>query len=203
MPFSDIVDTLLHNDVSGLPVVDESGALLGVVTEADLMSNEAYGPARRRPLALIGAYLSGHDPQWVRKAAGLTARELMTAAPMTASPDETVVSAAQRMLLSHRKRMPVVQDGRVVGIVTRHDLLKPFHRTDDDLATEVSERFTSPLQSPEHHHARVSVAGGVVTLDGEADTPMDVALLAAVASKVEGVVAVENHLRALHADPKL
>lgn len=122
--FAEILDTLLDREVSGLPVVDGDGRLLGIVTEADLVSREAYGYRRRRALGLLADYFRGRDPQWVRKAAGLTARELMTAAPDALAPDDDIAEVARRMLERHHKRLPVVVDGRIVGIVSRHDLLR-------------------------------------------------------------------------------
>jgi CBS domain-containing protein len=71
----------------------------------------------------VADYLRGRDPQWVRKAAGRTAAEVMDAAPRFATPDDDVSDAARWMLEDGHKRLPVVEDGRVVGIVARHDLL--------------------------------------------------------------------------------
>lgn len=123
--FAEVVDCLLSHEISGLPVVDNGGRLLGIVTEADLVSKEAYGQRRRRALGLLADYFRGRDPQWVRKSAGLTAHELMTVVPDTAAPDEDIAEAARRMLERHHKRLPVVdEDGRVVAIVSRHDLLR-------------------------------------------------------------------------------
>lgn len=95
--FAEVVDTLLDNDVGGVPVVDGAGRLLGMVTEADLVAKEAYGDRPRRALGLVVDYLRGHDPQWVRKAAGSTARELMTMAPVTVAPGDDLAVAAQFM----------------------------------------------------------------------------------------------------------
>lgn len=127
--YADIVDCLLRHGISGVPVVDGTGRLLGIVTEADLVSKEAYEP-RRRALGLLADYLRGRDPQWVRKAGGLTAAELMTAAADTASPDEDLTEVARKMLERHHKRLPVVVDGKVVGIVSRQDLLRAFGERD-------------------------------------------------------------------------
>lgn len=122
--YAEIVDRLLAHDISGLPVVDAEGALLGMVTEADLVSREAYGPDRRRPLGLILDLLRERDPAWVRKSSGTTAGELMTRVVDTAAPDDELRVVAQRMLETGHRRLPVVgADGRVVGIVSRRDLL--------------------------------------------------------------------------------
>jgi CBS domain-containing protein len=119
-----LVDLLLTHDVSGLPVVDADGVLVGLVSEADLVSREAYGHVRRRPLSLVADHLHDRDPAWVRKASGTTARTIMTRAVTTASPDDELRVAARAMLESGFKRLPVVStDGRVAGIVSRRDVL--------------------------------------------------------------------------------
>ena len=201
-PFAEIVDRLLENGISGVPVVSDDGRLLGVVTEADLVSKEAYGYRRPRALALFVDVLSGRDPQWLRKGAGRVARELMTNAPTTAAPDEDLAIAARRALEARHKRMPVVEDGRVVGIVSRHDLLKPFHRTDDAVAADIAALLADPLQVPETHQAKPSVVSGVVALDGTVRWPSDIRLLEAVVARVPGVVAVENRLEAQETEPR-
>ncbi|MBN2623451.1 MAG: CBS domain-containing protein [Acidimicrobiales bacterium] len=122
--YGEIADRLLAHDISGLPVIDDDGTLVGMVTEADLVSREAYGPDRRRPLGLILDYLRDRDPAWVRKASGRVAGELMTRVVDTASPDDELRVTAQRMLETEHKRLPVVAtDGRLVGIVSRRDVL--------------------------------------------------------------------------------
>ncbi len=122
--FGEIVELLLDHGISGLPVVDADGALVGMVTEADLVSREAYGPERRRPLGLVLDYLRDRDPAWVRKASGTTARDLMTREVTTASPDDELRVIARVLLESGHRRLPVVRaDGRLTGIVSRRDVL--------------------------------------------------------------------------------
>lgn len=201
-PFPDIVALLLHYEISGVVVVDADEHVLGVVTEADLIAKNSYGFRRRRPLALIGGYLRGQDPQWLRKASATTARELMTPDPATIGPDESTAAAAHAMLEWRHKRLPVVEAGRLIGMVTRHDLLKPFHRSDADLEAELQGLLANPLRIPETHAAVVHAHDGVVTLSGHVDCPADARVIDAVVGRVPGVVAVENHLAPLHPDPK-
>jgi CBS domain-containing protein len=111
------------DDINGLPVVDDSGRVVGIVTEAVLVSREAYGTERRRPLGLVLDYRRGCDPAWVRRASGATARELMTCMVSTVAPDDDLGEAAHRMVEGGHKRLPVVAAGRLVGIVSRRDLL--------------------------------------------------------------------------------
>jgi CBS domain-containing protein len=201
--FAELVDLLLARDISGLPVVDDAGRLLGVVTEADLVSKEAYGRRRRRALGLMSDYLRGRDPQWVRKGAGRSARELMTADPASAAPDDDLAAAARRMLEANHKRLPVVEEGRVVGIITRHDLLEPFHRGDDAILADARRLLADPLWVPETHAADPSVASGVVTLQGTVLWPRDVVLVEAVVARIPGVVGVDNRLRSREPEPRL
>jgi len=200
--YPDIVDTLMTNDVGGLPVVDGAGRIVGVITEADLVSHEAYSPRRRRTLGLISDYMRGHDPHWVRKASGRTAAELMTRAPVVASPDDDVSVTARRMLEKHHKRLPVVDSvDRVVGIVSRHDLLRPLHRADDDIVADIDRLLGDVLRVPEKHEARAFVVAGLVSLNGTAQWPSDVEIIENVVGRVPGVIAVENHLVARERAP--
>ncbi|HVM54005.1 MAG TPA: CBS domain-containing protein [Acidimicrobiales bacterium] len=199
--FGEAVDLLLEHDISGLPVVDAEGMLVGIVTEADLLSKEAYAPGEHRPLGLVAEYLRGHDPQWVRKAAGRRVGDIMTPSPSRVAPADDLRSAARTMLEAGHKRLPVVEDGRVVGIVSRHDLLRPFHRTDEEIAAEVDRILASPMCAPEGHACAVIVDGGVVTLTGTTRRPSDANVIAAIVDRVAGVIAVDNRLIAREREP--
>ena len=133
-PFKEIVAQLAEHRVSALPVVDDAGRVLGVVSEADLLLKEEFpGPDQNIPLF------------WTRrrrlereKAAASTARDLMTVAVVSISPDASVPEAARRMHTANVKRLPVIgQGGRLVGIVSRADLLKVFDRPDGDIHREI------------------------------------------------------------------
>jgi CBS domain-containing protein len=202
--FTGIVELLLEHDVSGLPVVDDDGRLTGIVTEADLVAKEAYGFRRRRALAMVADYLAGRDPQWVRKAAGRTARDVMTTRPETVAPDDDVAVAARRMIETGHKRLPVLDDrGALVGIVSRHDLLRPYHRSDAEILVDVERLLEDPLYLPDDHTVRATVMAGVVVLVGNARWPSDVEVVEAFVAKVNGVVGVENHLQAREPEPGL
>lgn len=201
--FAELVDVLLTNQVSGLPVVDHDGRLLGIVTEADLVSKEAYGPHRRRALGLIADFLANRDPQWIRKGAGRTASELMTSASATASPDDDLRRAARAMLEQRHKRLPVVEHDRVVGIVSRSDLLAPFHRSDEALQRDIDKLLADPLHTPETHRAVASVVDGIVTLAGSVQFPSDVTLVESMVARVPGVVAVDGRLWAREPEPRV
>ena len=90
----------------------------------------------------------------------------------------------------------------MVGIVSRHDLLRPYY-ADAAVLADVERLLGDVLRVPETHEARPSVAAGVVTLDGTAQWPSDVVLIEAVVARVPGIVAVDNRLRAREPDPRL
>jgi CBS domain-containing protein len=199
--FAQVVEQLLTHDVSGLPVVDPAGRLLGIVTEADLVSKEAYGYRRRRALGLLADYLRGRDPQWVRKASGATARAMMSSAPSACTPDEDVAVAARRMLEDGHKRLPVVEDGTLVGIVSRHDLLRQYCLSDGEIAAEVDHLLAQPLSIPEDHDVRAEVSDGVVTLTGTTRHPSDARIVEAQVARLPGVVSVVNEVTARESEP--
>lgn len=201
--FKEVVETLLDNDISGMPVVDSAGDLLGMVTEADLVTKEAYGRRRRRPLGLIAEYLRGHDPQWVRKASALTARQLMTTEPLTVAPDDQAGVAGRALLEHGRKRLPVVEGGKVVGIVARSDLIRSFLRPDDELQADLDRLLGDALRAPEEHRVTGSVKHGIVRLKGSVRWPSDARVLSAAAGGIPGVVDVDVLITAREADPSL
>ena len=121
-PFDEIVTMLIDRDVSGLPVVDQRGTLVGILTEADLVRKEAYPGTRPRLLRVTADLLSDDQPRRLR-AAGLTARAIMTPFPMTARPGEEIEHVARRMLEYGIKRLPVVDQGRVVQRGPHHTLV--------------------------------------------------------------------------------
>jgi len=163
----DLIEQMLRAKVSALPVTDQQGRLLGIVTEADLISKEAYGELRHRGLALLADVLSGREHHWAAKAAGSVASEVMTQVVVSCGPDLDVAAAARRMLEAGVKRLPVVEDGKVVGIVSRVDILSMFDRSDEAIAADVARALAEDPCIPEEHHVRFSVASGVVSVSGD------------------------------------
>src|SRR5205807_1770895 len=142
----------------------------------------------RRPRALhvLHSYLAARDPRWVRKSAALTAQDLMTARVVTARPDEDLGTAARRMLERDVKRLPVVQDGWLVGIVSRHDLLRYFERSDRDIQVDVTALLSDPLAASEAQDLTCRVVDGVVSLDGDVRFESDKRVLAAMVARIPG-----------------
>src|SRR5205085_2089039 len=101
----------------GMPVVGTDGVLLGMITEADLIAKEAFRATRHGRTRLLMARMRGRDTSWVVKAQGRVAADLMTAEVDTVSPDADLHAVARMMLQRRHKRLPVLADGRIVGIV--------------------------------------------------------------------------------------
>lgn len=192
--FREIVDAMLAHDVSGVPVVDSRGHLLGVVTEADLLSKEAYeGRSRSRALAFVVSPIAHRKRFWT-KAAGATARDVMTAPATTADPEEDLRAAARRMLERGLKRLPVVQDDRVIGVLSRHDVLRVFAESDERLRQAVQDALRPFIGWVPEYDVRASVSDGVVVLEGSVAYSSDARMIAAAVQRLEGVLAVHNRL---------
>jgi CBS domain-containing protein len=198
-PLKDVVERLVGAGVSGAPVVDDGGALVGIITEADLVAKEAYPGPRPRGLAVLADMLSAREHHWVTKAAGWTAADLMTPKVATCLPDDDVRIVARRMLERGVKRMPVLDAGVLVGIVSRHDLLRALVRPDAEIAEDVARVLRTDPNRPDDHHVTCSVEDGKVTLMGDVRYAWDAPIIVALARSVDGVIDVVSHLR--HREP--
>lgn len=200
-PFKDIAEVLIARAVSAVPVVDGDGRVLGVVSEADLLRKEEfreqyYHEGYRPPLrARLRARL-GQQGGVRTKAAGETAADLMTSPAVTATPDTTTVAAARLMDEHGVKRLPVVDsDGRLRGVVSRHDLLKTFVRPDGEIEREVRTEVLGRSLWADTSKVGVHVHQGVVTLTGRMDRHSDARIAVRLTRRVSGVVDVVDELR--------
>lgn len=174
--FKEIVDLMLRHGVSALPVVDDTGSLVGMISEADLITKPAQGGSRR----------GGH-----------TAGGIMNAPAETAHLDDTVCDLARRMVANHRKHLPVVDNSRrLVGVVSRRDVLRMFDRSDAELAADVSDALAQD-QNLVGHAISVTAKDGVVTIEGTVRRADDVACVGRLAWMVPCVVDVMCHLTVL------
>jgi CBS-domain-containing membrane protein len=200
-PLPELIDEMVRHGISGIPIVDAESRLVGIVTEADLMSKPAYGGSHRRSLAIIGDLLRGQERRWESKARGLTAGEVMTTEVESARPYEGVHSAARRMVKCRVKRLPVVDKGRVVGIVSRTDVMRRMHRTDEELQAEIAATLSDPARLPETTVVNVSVDDGIVTVRGSVRYPSDLPVLSTIVWRFPGVVDVRVEATAREPEP--
>ena len=135
----EIARLLLDNNISALPVVDDNQKVLGIVSEGDLMRRVETGTERRKSWWL--QLLEGNNPSEYIKTHARKAREIMTRDPVTVSEDESLRRIAKLLERHHIKRVPVVRDGRLVGIVSRANLLQGFSaKKADEEAVSVNDR---------------------------------------------------------------
>jgi CBS domain-containing protein len=193
-PFSDIVGLLAEHRISGVPVVMMGRRVAGVVSEADLLALEDEEVRRAR----MHANATGRWRRPLRRVHwGLTAGALMSAPAVTIYPEATIPHAAQIMASRHIRRLPVVgENGRLIGIVTRRDLLSVFLRPDGEIAERVRELLDDVLPADPASVA-ATVRDGIVILTGSLETPEDRELMPAAIRliwDVDGVIDVSNRL---------
>jgi CBS domain-containing protein len=199
-PFKELVRLLLDEYVSGVPVVDDDGRLVGMVTEADLIAHEAYRNHPRRLLAVLAQRLLGRDSDWLEKASALRAADLMTVDLVTVRPQDDVGHAARLLLERGVRRLPVVDAGRLVGVVSRSDLLRWFVRPDEAVRQAVAAALAATAVGA---GVEVSVSDGVVALAGRVPTSEDRSAVDALVAAIAGVVAVDDRLETNEPPPVL
>lgn len=131
----EVVSVLKANEVNGVPVVNEGGRCVGIITEADLIIGDEEGDLHiPHYIELFGGliFLEGmrQFEAKLRKATAATAEDLMTADPVTVEDTASVKEAAHVISAKHHNRLPVVQHGRLVGLVTRIDVLDALARAE-------------------------------------------------------------------------
>ena len=204
-PYKRLVELMLDRRITGLPVVDDAGRLLGLVTEADLVDKQAYGNPPEGLLGMVHQAVFGPPSDVARRAWALTAGGLMTSAVHTARPDEEIAPVARRLVEGNVKRLPVVdENGVVVGIVSRRDLLAVFARPDGLIEAHLRRVLADVLTVPEDAEIDdLQVRDGVVWVRGWVHHPSDIAVVAAAVRSVPGVVAADIDLAAREPEPEL
>jgi CBS domain-containing protein len=192
-PFKEIVELLARNRISAVPVVDASGHVAGLVSEADLLLKQEEHPDGKP-----GAHLFKLHRHRVEraKAAGTVARQLMTSPAVTIGLLATVDEAARLMHGAGVKRLPVVDPvtGRLAGIVTRGDLLRVYARADAEIRSEVINQVILREFMMDPACFLIHVKDGAVILQGTCERRDLIPPLVRAIQGVEGVVRVENRL---------
>jgi CBS domain-containing protein len=202
-PILEAMQLMLVNGVSGLPVIDQHGKLTGIVTEGDLLRRVETGTEKKRtkwleifigPGRLADEYVHTH---------GRRVAEVMTPDPFTIAEDTRLEDVVDSMERRRVKRVPVVREGRVVGIVSRADLLHALarlvrtlaagSRTDEDIRQHVVSALTAEGWVPKSL-IEVEVHDGVVELQGRILDERERQALRVVVENIPGVKAVKDHL---------
>ena len=205
LPDATIVDAanlMLRRHISGLPVVDASGKLVGIVSEGDFIRRGEIGTERRRGAVLkfiLGAGRSASD--FVHEN-GCKISEIMTPSPVTITEDTPLADIVDLMEKRNVKRLPVVRNDKIVGIVTRANLLRavasmarhiPDPTADDD---HIRNRIINALEKVEWGPIglNVVVRDGIVHLDGVITDERSRQAAIVAAENIEGVRKVHDHL---------
>ncbi|MFC3587529.1 CBS domain-containing protein [Streptantibioticus rubrisoli] len=189
-PYREIVRILQERKISALPVLDDDGKLTGVVSEADLLDKTSGEERPTGPLS--GLRRRSHRGP---KATGLTAGAIMTAPAITVNAAASVAAAARIMARRGVKRLPVVDDqGRLVGIVSRRDLLRLYLRSDDEIREEIQRDVFMRVLWADPENIDIKVHDGVVTLTGMLEQRSAIPVAERLSHAVGGVVDVDNQL---------
>ena len=173
VPLKQVATLLVRNRIGGMPVVDDEGHVLGIVTESDLQPTREGAPLHP-----------------VRSAA-----DVMTRPVITLTEDDAVTQAA-RVLQRHRvKRAPVLRNGVLVGVITRSDLLRPYLRTDSEIRADVEQALLGDGLGLTRDRLEVWVEEGVVHLHGLVVDRRQRAVTVRLARGVDGVIDVHDQLQ--------
>jgi predicted transcriptional regulator len=176
-PIKDAARLMFRHRVSGLPVIGSAGQVLGIITEADFLRLEVArsSEAEVSPVDSVG--------------------EVMSSGVVTVGADMGVAEAAQIMVVQDVKRLPVVDDdGKLVGILSRLDVVAVFTRPDEVIEDEIREDLLRRVLFVDPDDIDVAVANGVVTFTGEIGTANEARLLEELARRLDGVMRVESRL---------
>jgi CBS-domain-containing membrane protein len=187
--YKDMAAMLHEQRVSAFPVLDEHNKVIGVVSESDLLTKEALEGT------VPGMLQSMMSQREHARASAVTAAELMTKPAVTIGPDEPVIQAARLMYSRRLKRLPVTSDdGTLIGIVTRADVLSVYSRADADIQREIIQDLILGMFACDPARFTVTVADGIVTIEGAPETDVVGRNIIDAARHVEGVVAVRDRL---------
>lgn len=190
-PFKDIAELLDERGISAVPVVDESGVPVGVVSEADLLAKAEFQDRDEPPSRFAGPQ---RRQEWL-KAQALTAADLMSLRLVTVGPDTPLPVAARKLARTGVRRLLVIDDdGRLVGIMSRRDLLQPFLRDDEQILAEVREEVLQRALWLWPADVGVTVEDGVVTLSGTVERRSEAEIAVRLTRALPGVVAVQDRL---------
>jgi CBS-domain-containing membrane protein len=173
---------MFRNRVSGLPITEPDGTLIGIITEADFLRLEVERQeGARDQVATVG--------------------EVMSIGVVTIRPEMEIYEAAKIMAVQEVKRLPVVDDdNRLLGVISRADIVSIFTRPDDVIEDEIREDLLRRVLFIDPDELGVSVTNGVVALSGEVGTRAEASMLEELTNRLDGVFGVEAKLTWLHAD---
>ena len=204
-----IAKKLLENRISAVPVVDVAGRVVGVVSEGDLIRRPETGLERHPAWWLSFLLLPEEQAHKYVKTHGLHAQEIMTTHVITISEDDSLKAVADTLEKHRIKRVPVMRDGQLVGIVSRADLLHGLiarqastHPSSDDRTVKVAIEKALADAGVMAQRVNIVVSGGVVHLWGTVITPDEKEAVRVAAENAPGVTSVRDDVQALPPDER-
>jgi len=194
-PLKEVAALMVERGISGVPVVDAEAGVLGVVSEADFVIKErgVVGSRNRLLSRIFGE--SRQARAELAKIKATTAGQAMTSPALTVEAGDTLQQAAELMASRRVNRLPVVENGRLVGIVTRADIVRAYVRPDAELERLVREEVLAKTAfSLEPEVFEVAVRGGVVRLEGRVDRRSLAETIVEVTHGLGGIVDVDSQL---------
>jgi len=190
-PIKDVARLLVERRISGAPVVEADGTVVGVVSEGDILVKERD---RAGSVSLL-AHLLDVDPPVGAKHDACDAADAMTAPAVTIRRARPLHEAAALMLDRGVNRLPVVDEhSRLVGIVTRADLVRAFARTDEEIEREIRDDVLRRVMLAPPDRFAVDVEGGEVTIEGPVVDQQSADALIRLVERVPGVVLVRSRI---------
>jgi len=181
---------LVRRRISGMPVLDTDGRVVGVVSEADILAKEGD---EQKQGGFLQWLIDPADPWVAARFDAVTVGDAMSAPAQTILADRTVAEAATLMLDENVNRLPVVDaDGKLIGLVSRGDLVRAFARSDEEILKEIEEDVLRKVMWLNPSEVDVTVEDGVVTITGEVASEADADLLPTFVRRVPGVVEVSS-----------
>jgi CBS domain-containing protein len=204
---NEVVRLLADNDISALPVVDDQGQIVGIISEADLLRREEIGTERRRPWWLEAMTPATTLADEFAKSHGRRVAELMSSQVVSASEDAPLIEIASLLERNRIKRVPITKDGKLVGIVSRSNIIQALasskgesdseRHSDRAIRLEVLARL-GEQDWTDFGSRNIIVDGGVVHLWGLVGSAEERKALMSLAEGVPGVVGVVDEMIAAY-----
>ena len=208
---TEIARTLTDHHISAVPVVEEDGALLGIVSEGDLLRRPEVGTEKRAGSWWLNLWRDPSDlADDFTKAHGRTARDVMTAPAISVGPEAPLSEIAETLERNHIKRVPIVDGGRVVGLISRANIIREIAsasavsiatHADDEAIRKAVDRALSAQPWASYGTTSVTVSEGRVEFWGVVGSDSERAATRVLAEEIDGVKDVADH-RALRSRVK-
>jgi CBS-domain-containing membrane protein len=187
-PLKDAARKMTEHRISGLPVTDSDNHVVGILTESDFVDLARAGGGAP---GLLDVLFVDH-----KQAGPMTVSDIMTRKVVTIGPDASHVEAARVLHRKRIKRLPVVDDeGRLLGVISRADLLRIYSRSDEEIRDLIVDRILAKVMAVDPAMVEIRVEDGFVFLGGRLPTRTETQLLDYMVSELPGVMGVECGVR--------